>query len=146
MDSAFTCKDLGEIRYFKGIEVSRNKKGTMLNQRNFVLDIIQQVGMKDWKPCEFPFPKGIKLFLDEGEKLDDLEIYRSIAGKLLYLNLTRPNISYSMQQLSQFMDNPRKPHLMVAIYVIRYLACIINWGLCHQTTSEITMSAFCDAD
>lgn len=61
LDNAFTCKDLGEIRFFLGIEVSRNEKGTMLNQRKFVLDIIQQAGMTDCKPCKFPFPKGIKL-------------------------------------------------------------------------------------
>lgn len=58
-----------------------------------------------------------------------------IMGKLLYLNLTRPGISYSVQQLSQFMSAPRKPHLQVAIHVIKYLAGIMNWGLYYPSES-----------
>ncbi|XP_021763640.1 uncharacterized protein LOC110728272 [Chenopodium quinoa] len=104
LNEAFTIKDLGEMRYFLGIEVARNSKGTVMNQRKYILDILKSTGMEGCKPTKFPFPKGIKLSIEQGELIEDPEIYRRIVGKLLYLNLTRPDISYSVQQLSQYMQ------------------------------------------
>lgn len=96
LDSAFTIKDLRNMKYFLRIEVPDNEQGIMLNQR--------------------------KLSTNEGELLKDPELYRSIIGKLIYLNLTKPDISYSVQQLSQFMTQPRQPHLQAAIHVAKILS------------------------
>lgn len=74
------------------------------------------------------------------------EQYRRVIGKLLYLNLTRPDISYSVQQLSQFMQAPRKPHLQAALHVIGYLKGTSDWGLFYSTTSDLNITGFCDAD
>lgn len=90
------------------------------------MDIVHTAGLEGCKPCKFSFPKGIRLSTDEGEVLTDPETYRSIIGRLLYLNLTRPDISYFVQQLSQFMACPRKPHLQAAFHVIKYLAGTIT--------------------
>lgn len=57
LDSAFTVKDLGEMRYFLGIGVARNLQGIMLNQRKFILDILKSNGMKGCKHVKFPYPK-----------------------------------------------------------------------------------------
>lgn len=64
----------------------------------------------------------------------------------MYLNLTRPDISYSVQQLSQFMSCPRKPHLKAAIHVIKDLAGTVGWGLDYPADSDLRVEAFCDAD
>ncbi|XP_048498129.1 uncharacterized mitochondrial protein AtMg00240-like [Beta vulgaris subsp. vulgaris] len=110
------------------------------------MDIVHTAGLEGCKPCKFSFPKGIRLSTDEGEVLTDPETYRSIIGRLLYLNLTRPDISYFVQQLSQFMACPRKPHLQAAFHVIKYLAGTINWGLFYQADSDTSLSAYFDAD
>ena len=146
LDTAFTIKDLGAIRYFLGIEVSRTSKGTMLNQRKFILDILKSTGMESCKPSKFPFPKGIKLSTDTGEMMADPESYRRIIGKLLYLNLTRPDISYSVQQLSQFISAPRLPHFQAAIHVVKYLAGTLDWGLYYAANQPLHLTAFCDSD
>lgn len=78
--------------------------------------------------------------------MEDPEIYRRIIGRLLYLNLNRPDMSYSVQQLSQFMKEPRRPHLQAAIHLIKYLAGTINLGLFYSADSEIEITAFCDSD
>lgn len=96
----------------------------MLNQRKFIFGIKHRHNKMQASKC--PFSKGIKLSNDEGEVLNDLDLYRSIIRRLLYLNLTRPDISYSVQQLSQFMTKPRKPHLQAAIQVIKYLSGTVN--------------------
>ncbi|XP_021744666.1 uncharacterized protein LOC110710650 [Chenopodium quinoa] len=146
LDSEFTIKDLRELRFFIGIEVDRNEHGTLLNQRKYILDILKNVGMEDCKIAKFLFPKGMRLSTETGEILAHPEIYRRIVGKLLYLNITRPDISYSVQQLSQFMHCPRKPHLQVALHVIRYLKGTMDWGLYYPRNSELKIEGYSDAD
>lgn len=146
LDRAFTIKDLGLMRYFLGIEVSRSPQGTMLNQRKYILDLLEDTGLDKCKASRFPLQKGLRLSTDTGELLTDPERYRRIIGRLLYLNLTRPDISYSVQQLSQFMQAVRKPHLQAALHVISYLKGTSDWGLFYSATSELHITEFCDAD
>ncbi|XP_056690349.1 uncharacterized mitochondrial protein AtMg00810-like [Spinacia oleracea] len=146
LDREFTVKDLGEMRYFLGLEVSRTEKGTLLNQRKYVSDILQFTGLLKCKPVSCPFPKKIKLSTDEGELMSDPERYRSLVGKLLYLNLTRADISFSVQQLSQFMACPRMPHWEATLHVVKYLKGTPDFGLFYPSNSKLELVAYCDAD
>lgn len=62
----------------------------------------------------------LKLTLTDGEPLPDAKQYRRIIGRLLYLNLTRPDITFATHKLSQFVSQPRT-HLHAAYHVLRYL-------------------------
>ena len=115
LHKAFTIKDLGELKYFLGIEVTRTVDGISLNQRKYILDMLKDSSMTNCHSTKFNLQKGLKLSLTEGEVMTDPEIYRRLVGKLLYLNMTRPGISYVVQQLSQFMHDPRVPHFSAAI-------------------------------
>lgn len=96
--------------YYLGIEVSRESSSILLNQRKYILDLLKNCSMENYSPTSFPIPKGLKLQIYDGEKFSDLESYRRIIDKLLYLNMTKPDISYAVQQLSRFISNPRMPH------------------------------------
>ncbi|XP_021760604.1 uncharacterized protein LOC110725431 [Chenopodium quinoa] len=78
--------------------------------------------------------------------MQDPEVYRRLIGKLLYLNLTRPDISYIVQQLSQFLNAPRAPHYLAATYVLRYLKGTLNYGLFYAANVDLKLSTYCDAD
>ena len=78
--------------------------------------------------------------------MHDAEMYRRLIGRLLYLNLSRPNISYSVQQLSQFMSCPRMPHWNASLHVVRYLKGTEDWGLFYPSSGDITLTSFCDGD
>lgn len=146
LDKAFSIKDLGNLRYFLGIEVARGNKGTMLNQRKYALDIVKDTGMEDCLITKFPFPKGVKLSDNEGELLKDPEKYRRLIGRLLYLNLTRPDLTFSVQQLSQYVGSPRKPHWQAAMHVVRYLKGTVNLGLFYPKKNDHIVFGYSDVD
>lgn len=116
LHDTFTIKDLGLARYFLGSEIARSPAGTTLNQRKFILDILQDSGMAGCKPAKFLLPRGLQLL--SGAVLLDPEVYRSLVGRLLYLTLTWPDISYVVQHLSQFLQEPKQPHLDVVVHVL----------------------------
>lgn len=106
LDRSFKSKDLGEINYFLGIEVSRRGEGLYLNQRKYALDILKESGFLLCKAAPTPIAHGSKLAKDDSHLLTDVGPYRRLEGKLLYLTATRPDISYDVQQLSQFVGCP----------------------------------------
>ena len=120
-DHHFKLKDLGPTKYFLGLELARSHKGISLCQRKYTLDILQDSGFLGSKPVKFPMEQHLKLSKDEGTSLPDPTVYRRLIRKLLYLTFTRPDISYSVSRLSQFMDHPYAPHLHAAHRVLQYL-------------------------
>lgn len=100
LSSCFHMKDLGVLKYFLGIEVSRSPSGLYLYQRKYTLDIISEFGMLGVKPISFPLEKNHKLALARGEPLSDPSRYRCLVGKLIYLATTRSELSYVIHTLS----------------------------------------------
>ena len=89
-------KDLGELRYFLGIEIVRTKEGIWLSQRQYALDMLSKYGMADCKPISMPLDQNLKLRADEGQVLEDVTMYRKIVGSLIYLTISRPDLSYTV--------------------------------------------------
>ena len=113
LQEAFTIKDLGLARYFLGIEIARSNIGTFLNQRKYIMDILSDTGLNAAKPAKFPMANGLKLSTETGELMPNPEVYRRIVGHLWYLIITRPDISYVVQHLSQFLQAPKVPHYIL---------------------------------
>ncbi|XP_021888274.1 uncharacterized protein LOC110807449 [Carica papaya] len=102
--------------------------------------------MEDAKESHFLLPFGLKLNAEEGEILPDPERYRRLIDRLLYLNFTRPDITYATQHLNQFMQQPRWPHLDVALHVVRYLKQYPEQGIFFPRKNDFKVQAFCDSD
>ena len=76
----------------------------------------------------------------------DATPYRKLVGSLQYLAFTRPDISFAINKLSQFMHSPRQTHWQGLKRVIRYLKGTIHHGLFLNRNSSLTLSAFSDSD
>jgi len=100
LNSHFRLKDLGAVKYFLGLELARTAKGISVSQRKYCLDIIQDCGLLAAKPAAFPMESHLKLSRNDGALLPDPTSYRRLIGRLIYLTLTRPDISFSVQILS----------------------------------------------
>jgi len=146
LNSQFHLKDLGTAKYFLGLEIARNSTGISVSQRKYTLDILADNGLLAAKPATFPMEANLKLSKDTGTSLTYPIQYRRLIGRLIYLTITRPDITYPVQGLSQYMAYPRQPHMDAAVRVLRYLKAAPGQGPFYPSTSDFKLKAFCDSD
>ncbi|XP_071708189.1 uncharacterized protein [Rutidosis leptorrhynchoides] len=145
----FQIKDLGKLKYFLGIEILNNEKGICMNQRKYCLDLLSDYGMLGCKPANTPIESNLYVACDPSEKdplLSNITEYQKLIGRLIYLTLTRPDISYAVQVLSQFMHAALQSHLNLAFRVLRYLKCAPGKGIQFVKGNGLDVYAYCDAD
>ncbi|KAK4384958.1 Retrovirus-related Pol polyprotein from transposon RE1 [Sesamum angolense] len=145
LHSLFTIKDLGFAKYFLGLELARSTHGLLVTQQKYLTDILSDTNLLGAKPTSTPFPPGLKLTAGDGSLLSDPAPYRRLVGRLLYLGFTRPDISFVVQQLSQFLQHPRSSHWDAALHVLRYLKGTSSLGLFFSSCNSLQPSVFTDA-
>lgn len=142
----FSIKDLGNLSFFLGIEVSHLPTGLFLSQKKFTKELLADCPFDLTKPASTPLPLNVKLNTDDGDLLSDPETYRSLVGKLNFLTNTRPDLAFAVQSLSQFMQQPRTPHLVALLHTLRYVSHLVGQGILLNATSDIKLQAFTDSD
>ncbi|XP_068467075.1 uncharacterized protein [Phaseolus vulgaris] len=88
----------------------------------------------------------IERYKARGIPFTDIQAYRRLIGRLMYLTNTRPNITFSVQQLSQFLAKPTIVHYNAAIRILRYIKEAPSLGLFFSSTTTVHLKAFCDSD
>jgi hypothetical protein len=139
-------KDLGELRYFLGIEVIQSPKGIWLLQRQYALNKLFEYGMMGCKPISIPLEQNVKLNANEGDLVEDTTMYRCIVESLIYMTITRPYLSYVVGVVSQFMQTPQKPHLDVVRCMLRYIKHTLQCGICYKAKSQLQVHGYTDVD
>ncbi|WKA06512.1 hypothetical protein VitviT2T_024408 [Vitis vinifera] len=117
----FEMKDLGPLKYFLGIEVSRSSEGIFLSQRKYALDLLQETGVSGCQLVNSPIEKGLKLCVEPNQVSTDKGRYQRLVGRLMYLAHTRPYIAYTLSVVSQYMHNPGEQHMNAIMRILRYL-------------------------
>jgi hypothetical protein len=146
LHAEFKLKDLGNLKYFLGLEVARTAKGISLCQRKYTLEIISNSGLLETKPVKTPMEQNLKLSAIDGILLEDPSQYRRLVGRLLYLTVTRLDISFSVQKLSQFMSKPSDSHLHATNRILKYLKGTPGQCLFFPSSNDLQLKAFSDSD
>ena len=118
----------------------------LISQRKFVLDLLKEYNCTTYSSLASPLDSTIKLKANEGKLLENPKSYRKLIGKLNFLTNTRLDIAYGVQHLSQFMQEPREPHLQAAYHLLRYLKKDPTLGLLMSSINDYQVQAFCDSD
>lgn len=138
-------KDLCPLTYFLGLEVHTDSSGIFLNQHKYTRKLISLAGLQDSSSVDTPLEVNVKYRSEEGELLDP-SVFQQLVGSLNYMTITRPDISFVVQQVSQFMQTPRHLHLAAVHRIIRYLRGSLGRGLFFPTGSPLRLVAYSDAD
>jgi hypothetical protein len=96
----FEMKNLGHLNYFLGLEITSSDDGFYLTQAKYTSDLLSQAGLTDHKIVDTSIELNARLTPSSRELLPDPTLYRQLVGNLVYLTVTRPDISYAVYQVS----------------------------------------------
>lgn len=97
--------------FFLGIEAVSTSAGLCFNQHKYVVELISEFGLSASKPALLHIDQGSKLndvISDKDPILVNIDVYQRLVGKLIYLTLTRPDISFDVHIFNQFMHAPKQ--------------------------------------
>ncbi|RVW91347.1 Retrovirus-related Pol polyprotein from transposon RE2 [Vitis vinifera] len=129
-----------------GIEIAQSSSGVVLSQRKYALDILEETGKLDCKPVDTPMDPNVKLAPGQGEPLGDPGRYRRLIGKLNYLTITRPDISFPVSVVSQFLQSPCDSHWDAVIRILRYIKSTPGQGVLYENRGHTQVVGYTDAD
>ncbi|XP_020201875.1 uncharacterized protein LOC109787730 [Cajanus cajan] len=146
LHSTFHMKELGHLNYFLGLEVHYHPEGIFINQHKYIQDLVQLAGLTNATLVDTPMEFNVKYRRHEGELLDDPTQYRKLVGSLIYVTITRPDISFVVHTVSKFMQSPRHFHFSAVQRIIKYILGTSRRGLFFPKNSSLQLQAYSDAD
>jgi hypothetical protein len=148
LDREFPIKDMGRLHYFLGIEVQASSSGLLLSQRKYIQELLTKTNMINCRPISTPMSSSDKISKYDGSPLssDDTTLYRSTVGALQYLMMTRLDISFVVNKVYQYMQQPTIEHWTSVKRILRYLKFPCNDGICITWSPSQLLSAFSDSD
>ena len=127
LSSEFELKDLGNLHYFLGLQITHTSKGLYVNQSKYAQDLLLMHNMLSAKAAKTPCAPNLRPVPTEGSLLANPYVYRSMVGH--YLTFTRPDLNFAIHQVCQFMSTLGEAHLIVAKRILRYVSDTLNFGI-----------------
>ena len=149
LSNRFKMKDLGKLSWFLGIKFNFSENCITMDQSDFIQRVLVKFQMEDSHPRTLPCDIHVNKFdFSESPLLEDPRIFREITGSLIYIMVcTRPDLSFIVTKLSQFMSAPTKAHLNIARNVLKYLKGTIDKCLkFSKVNSPLGIFGYCDSD
>ena len=125
-------KDLGHLSYFLSFEITHSTDELYITQAKYAAELLSQAGLTDSKTVDTPVELNAHLTPTGGKPLSNPSLYRRLVGSLVYLNVTRPDISHAVHQVSQYLSAPRSTHYAAVLRILRYLKSTLFHGFFYS--------------
>jgi hypothetical protein len=145
LSSEFAMKDLGFIHYFLGIELTRTNNGLHLSQAKYAMDLLDRAHITSCTSVSTPMVQK-STHQDTSPSFGDPTLFCSLVGGLQYLTMTRPDISFSVNYVSQFMASPTEANFHAVKRILHYISGTLSHGLQLQAHGSLDLYAYSDAD
>ena len=142
----FEMKDLSTLSYFLGLEVTSSSDDYYLFQAKYASDFLSKVGITDNKTISTPLEYNAKLTPLDGEPISNATRYHQLVGSLIYLTVTRLDISHVVGMVNKFMDAPHFVHYAAVLRILRYVKGTLYHGLHYSSRSSLELYAYSNAD
>lgn len=146
LNRVFRMKDMGDIRYFLGIQVHRHKEGLFMNQSKYATDLLIAAGMRDCAPMPTPLPMKLDNLQGQDKFFSEPSYFRSLASKLQYLTLTRPDLQFSVNYICQKIHQPSMSDFQLLKRILRYLKGTLDYGVNINAETHSTLVCYSDSD
>ena len=146
LSQQFEMKDLGHLSYFLGLEITHSIDELYITQVKYASELLSRAGLTDSKTVYTPVEFNGHLTPLEGKLLSNPSLYRLLVSSLVYLTVTRPDISYVVHQVSQYLFASRSTHYAAVLRILRYLKGTLFHGLFYSAQSPLILRTFYDAD
>jgi hypothetical protein len=151
---SYELKDLGTANFILGMKIERLENGDVqLSQRVYCECMIERFNMFNAKPRSTPLPAGITLTANDGpqsqEEIDDMKTvpYCEALGSLMWLQVAmRPDLSYAVNLLSRFANNPGQSHWNALRHTLGYLKATLDYGITYCQNGDLQPFGYVDAD
>jgi hypothetical protein len=145
LSEQFHMSYLCPLSYFLGIKVTSTPDDYYLSQIKYIHDLLDRACLTDHCSVDTPMELYTHLRDTNGIPLEDPTRYRHLVGSLVYLDITRPDISYVVHILSQFMSTLTSVHYNHLIHVLRYLCGTMDRCLFFSSYNSLQLHTYYDA-
>lgn len=146
MKLEFAMSDLGKMKYFLGVEVIQDQEGIFINQKKYASEVLKRFGMEHCNSVRNPTVQGCKLTKEGVGPEVDATLYKQMVGSLRYLTATRPDLIYSVNLVSRYMEKPKEQHLLAVKRILRYVQGTMEHGIQYQFNNKDELMGFVDSD
>eukprot|EP00253_Pinus_taeda_P022620 PITA_22620 len=146
LEAIFKMKDKGLMHYFIGMEVRQTNGEIFLGQGRHCIEVQRRFRMENCRAMSTPMISNWRKIETSRGKDVDPTLYRKLIGSLMYLVNTRPDISYAINSLCQFIMEPKRVQRIVGKYVLRYLCGTIEYGIRYARGDSVILVGYIDAD
>ena len=146
LGGAFALKTLGEVSYVLGLEAKRSSNVLHLTQTKYIHDLLVKTNLTMCRSSSTPTCLNQKVAMRDSRLFDMPSLYRNTVGALQYLTLTRPDIAFAVNELSQFLHAPTVNHWTACKRILRYLQGTSTVGLVFKPATRMLLEGYADVD
>ncbi|GJU09961.1 retrovirus-related pol polyprotein from transposon TNT 1-94 [Tanacetum coccineum] len=139
---AFALKDLEPLNYFLGIEIVPHVSDILLSQKKYILELLQRVGLSNCNPVSSPKVTSSSLTLDDNIAFFNPVKYRQVVSALQYITLSRPDTTFVVNNVCQYMHSPTENHWFGFKWISCYLHGTVEHGMLIRRYFGSTLQAF----